>query len=40
MLNVEGVGHGQIARKSALKAINWIADRFAEKPAPTDCGRA
>ncbi|KAB7647706.1 alpha/beta fold hydrolase [Polymorphobacter fuscus] len=32
------IGHGWIATKSANAAIGWIADRFAELPAPDDCG--
>ena len=34
-----GVGHGFIGRKSAAHAIAWIGDRFADRPAPTSCGR-
>jgi acetyl esterase/lipase len=32
------VGHLFAARDSARSAIGWIADRFAGKPAQTDCG--
>jgi acetyl esterase/lipase len=34
-----GVNHGFAARESADAAINWVADRFAGAPAPSDCGR-
>jgi acetyl esterase/lipase len=33
-----GVGHGMIANRSAEEAISWIADRFAGKAAPSNCG--
>ncbi len=32
------VAHGFIAQKSAPSAVAWIADRFAGRPAPSDCG--
>jgi len=31
------VGHGVVAMEGAHKAIEWIADRFAGKAAPTSC---
>jgi dipeptidyl aminopeptidase/acylaminoacyl peptidase len=39
MMWVPGVGHGFIARDSADTAVSWIMDRFADRPAPSDCGR-
>jgi acetyl esterase/lipase len=35
--SVPGASHDVIATVSAGKAVEWIADRFAEKLAPTDC---
>lgn len=31
--------HNDAAQKSAGEAVPWMADRFAGKPAPSDCGR-
>jgi hypothetical protein len=39
MMWVPGVGHGFIARDSADTAVNWIMDRFGDRPAPSDCGK-
>ena len=39
MMWVPGVGHGFVARDSADNAVAWMMDRFAGKPAPSDCGR-
>jgi acetyl esterase/lipase len=36
---VPDAGHAFIARDVATEAISWIADRFAGKPAPSNCGR-
>jgi pimeloyl-ACP methyl ester carboxylesterase len=33
------VGHGGIATRSAIASVSWMADRFAGKPAPNDCGQ-
>jgi len=38
MMWVQGVGHGFIAADSADRAVNWMMDRFAGRPAPSDCG--
>ena len=38
MLELQGVSHGFAGAKSADTAVAWIADRFAGKPAPSDCG--
>jgi acetyl esterase/lipase len=38
MLELQGVSHGFAGAKSADAAVAWIADRFAGKPAPSDCG--
>jgi len=40
MMWVPGVGHGFVARDSADNAVAWMMDRFAGKPAPSDCGKA
>jgi hypothetical protein len=34
----QGVSHGFAGAKSADQAVAWIADRFAGRPAPSDCG--
>lgn len=34
---MQGVGHGFAAMRSARTAVDWIADRFALRPAPNDC---
>jgi len=39
MMWVPGVGHGLVARDSANNAVAWLMDRFAGKPAPSDCGK-
>lgn len=39
MMWVQGVGHGFVARDSADAAVSWMMDRFAGRPAPTDCGK-
>jgi pimeloyl-ACP methyl ester carboxylesterase len=39
MMWVPGVGHGFVARDAANTAVAWMMDRFAGKPAPSDCGR-
>ena len=31
--------HNDAADKSAPQAVPWMADRFAGKPAPSDCGK-
>lgn len=38
-LAVEGGDHFSIGKRSAEATVRWIADRFAGKPAPDDCGR-
>ena len=38
MMWVQGVGHGLVARDSADAAVSWMMDRFAGRPAPSDCG--
>lgn len=35
---VPGVGHLSIAKDAAPAAIDWIGDRFAGEPAPSNCG--
>ncbi|WP_244539695.1 lipase family protein [Methylobacterium sp. 174MFSha1.1] len=35
---VPGVGHLSIAREAAPAALDWIGDRFAGAPAPSNCG--
>jgi dipeptidyl aminopeptidase/acylaminoacyl peptidase len=39
MMWVPGVGHGFVARDSANAAVAWMMARFAEQPAPSDCGK-
>jgi acetyl esterase/lipase len=34
-----GVNHGFIGRDSASRAVDWIGDRFADVPPPSDCNR-
>lgn len=34
-----GVGHGFIGRDAAPQAVQWIADRFAGRPAPDGCAQ-
>jgi hypothetical protein len=33
-----GEGHAFAARRSASVAVQWISDRFAGRPAPSNCG--
>ncbi|WP_437871395.1 lipase family protein [Methylorubrum extorquens] len=35
---VPGVGHHSIAKDAAPAAPDWIGDRFAGEPAPSNCG--
>ena len=36
---ISGEGHATSAKDSAPATLSWIADRFAGKPAPSDCAR-
>lgn len=36
---INGSGHATSAKDSASETLSWIADRFAGRPAPSDCGR-
>lgn len=36
---IKGEGHATSAKDSAATTLAWIADRFAGRPAPNDCGR-
>ncbi len=38
MLLLSGVGHAFVARDSAAAAVEWIDNRFAGQPPPSDCG--
>lgn len=38
-LAMPGVDHAQSGRASGAATLAWIADRFAGKPAPSDCGK-
>ncbi len=38
MLWLPGVGHGSAAHDSADAAVDWMMERFAGAPAPSDCG--
>ena len=40
MMWVPGVGHGFVAKDSANAVVAWMMDRFAGRPAPSDCGKA
>jgi len=40
MMWVPGIGHGFVAKDSANAAVAWMMDRFAGRPAPSDCGKA
>ena len=37
MLVMPNVGHGFAGRDSAAAAVSWMTDRFAGRPAPSDC---
>ncbi|MEO7276730.1 MAG: alpha/beta fold hydrolase, partial [Sphingomicrobium sp.] len=37
-IDIVGKGHPTSAQDSAPATLQWIADRFAGKPAPSDCG--
>lgn len=39
LIMMEGVDHGFAGQDSALTAVAWMADRFAGRQAPNDCGR-
>jgi hypothetical protein len=36
---VADAGHGFVARDSADAAVAWMMDRFAGRPASSDCGK-
>jgi acetyl esterase/lipase len=38
MLLMPNVGHGFAGRDAANAAVNWMGERFAGNPAPSDCG--
>lgn len=38
-LAIEGGDHFSIGKRSAAATVAWIADRFAGRAAPSDCGR-
>lgn len=38
-LQIPNAGHAFVARESAADAVQWIADRFSNKPAPSNCER-
>jgi pimeloyl-ACP methyl ester carboxylesterase len=40
MLTMPGDGHGFVARDAAPQAVHWMAERFADQPAPDDCSAA
>ena len=37
-IDIVGKGHPTSAQDSAAATLQWIGDRFADKPAPSDCG--
>ncbi len=38
-IDIAGSGHATSAKDSQSETIDWIADRFAGRPAQSDCGR-
>jgi alpha-beta hydrolase superfamily lysophospholipase len=38
-VDIAGSGHATSAKDSATATLDWIDERFAGKPAPSDCGR-
>ncbi|MEP7316524.1 MAG: lipase family protein [Sphingomicrobium sp.] len=38
-IDIAGSGHATSARDSATATLGWVTDRFAGRPAPSDCGR-
>ena len=38
-IDLGGKGHETSAKDSAAATLDWIADRFAGRPAPNDCGK-
>ena len=38
-VNIVGSGHVTSAKDSATTTLQWIADRFAGRAAPSNCGR-
>lgn len=38
LLELPGVGHGFAGYRSAGPAVEWMAERFENEPAPSDCG--
>jgi hypothetical protein len=38
-IDLPGKDHATTARQSANATIDWIEQRFAGAPAPSDCGR-
>jgi acetyl esterase/lipase len=39
MILLDGVSHSFAGEESAHRAVSWMADRFAGRPAPSDCKR-
>ncbi|MEO5577680.1 MAG: lipase family protein [Sphingomicrobium sp.] len=39
-ISISGEGHATSAKDSAATTLEWIADRFAGRPAPSDCGQS
>ncbi len=38
-IDIKGEGHATSAKDNSAATLTWIDDRFAGKPAPSDCGR-
>ena len=38
-ISIKGEGHPTSAKDSAAETLRWIADRFANRPAPSNCGK-
>jgi dipeptidyl aminopeptidase/acylaminoacyl peptidase len=37
MMMLPNIGHGRAAQASTMEAVNWMTDRFANEPPPSDC---
>jgi fermentation-respiration switch protein FrsA (DUF1100 family) len=38
VLSLSNIGHARAAQASTMAAVNWMGDRFEDKPPPDDCG--
>jgi pimeloyl-ACP methyl ester carboxylesterase len=37
LMMLPNIGHGRAAQASTMAAVNWMTDRFADEPSPSDC---